>query len=152
MHLTLRFLGDIEKEDIKAIIRAMKTTAATCEPFTLSAQGVGVFPGIKKARVIWAGVRGQVSQLQTLQKTLGSNLQSEGFMGDKKRFFPHFTLGRFKGPVDSPKLEKIMQDFQQCTSDDCLITSMVLYKSDLRPSSAVHTPLFEAVLSEIPSR
>ena len=149
MHLTLWFFGDVEQKDIKAIIRAMKTTATTCGPFTLSAKGVGVFPGIKKARVIWSGVQGQVNQLQTLQKTLGSNLQSEGFMGDKKRFSPHFTLGRFKGYVDTPKLQKIMQDFQQCTSDDCLITSMILYKSDLRPSGAVHTPLFNAILSAI---
>ena len=152
MHLTLKFFGDVEQKDVKAIIRAMKTTAATCEPFTLSAQGVEVFPGIKKARVICSGVQGRVNQLQTLQKILGSNLQSEGFLGDKKRFSPHFTLGRFKGPVDSRKLQKIMQDFQQRTSDDYLITSIILYKSDLRPSGAVHTSLFEAILSDIPSR
>jgi len=152
MHLSLRFLGDIELEDIKMIIQAMKTTAATCEPFTLSAQGVGVFPGIKKARVIWAGIQGQVAQLEMIQRTLEKYLQLAGIKGDKKRFSPHFTLGRFKGPVDIRKLEKIMQDFQQCTSDDCLITSMILYKSDLKPSGAVHTPLFEAVLSDIPSR
>lgn len=152
MHLTLRFLGDIEKKDVKEIIQAMEVTSATCAPFTLSAQGVGVFPGIKKARVIWAGIQGQIAQLEMIQRTLEKHLQLAGIKGDKKRFSPHFTIGRFKGPVDSRKLENIMQDFQQRTSDDYLITSMILYKSDLRPSGAVHTPLFEAVLSPIPSR
>jgi 2'-5' RNA ligase len=144
MHLTLRFIGEIAKGDVKGIIRAMKATAITCAPFTLSAGGVGVFPGVKKARVIWSGGRGQIDQLERLQRTLEKNLEQEGITPDSKRFSPHFTLGRFKNRVDSRVLADIIQNFQQYESDPCLIKSMVLFKSDLKSSGAVHTPLFEA--------
>ncbi len=149
MHLTLRFLGDTEKRDAKEIIRAMKSTAVTCASFTLSAQGVGVFPGIRKARVIWSGVKGQIDQLGTVRKILENNLHQAGIKTDNKRFSPHFTLGRFKGHVDGRTVANIIQNFQMYESDVCLIKSMVLFKSDLRPSGAVHTPLFEAVLSGV---
>ena len=152
MHLTLRFLGDTEEKDLRLIIKAMEATALACKSFTLSAQGVGVFPSVKKPRVIWSGVKGQIHQLETLKRTLESNIARVGFKGDNSRFSPHFTLGRFKKKVDSGLVIKMICDFQLFASDNCRVSSMVLYKSDLKPSGAVHTPLFEGVLSGISSR
>ncbi|SMC98135.1 2'-5' RNA ligase [Desulfocicer vacuolatum DSM 3385] len=144
MHLTLRFMGDVSKQEIKGIIRAMEETAATCRSFTVFAGGVGVFPGIRKARVIWSGVKGELDQLGLLHTTLEKNLEHQGFPGDKKRFAPHFTLGRFKNRVDSKILTNIIQRFQYVESDVCPVNAMVLFKSELKPSGAVHTPLFKA--------
>ena len=149
MHLTLRFFGETETDDLNKIIRAMKATASSCMPFTLSAQGVGVFPGIKNARVIWSGVKGQVEQLSMVQTILEKNLRQAGIRADNRRFSPHFTLGRIKGRVDGKRIMKIIQGFQHTASETCRIKSMVLFKSDLKPSGAVHTPLFEAVFPDI---
>lgn len=149
MHLTLRFIGDTEKKKVTQIIQAMKETSAAFAPFTLSAEGVGVFPGIKNARVIWAGVGGQVDQLKRLQMTLEKNLEQEGagVRGDHQRFSPHLTLGRLKSRVDSRTLADMIQNLGQQRSEPCLIKSMVLFKSDLMASGAVHTKLFEAEFS-----
>ncbi|MBA3011161.1 MAG: RNA 2',3'-cyclic phosphodiesterase [Proteobacteria bacterium] len=144
MHLTLIFLGDTSKKEVQEIIRAMEATVAVCAPFTLSAGGVGVFPGLKKARVIWAGVRGQVDELERVQRLLEKNIEQAGIKADNKLFSPHFTLGRFKDRVDSRLLEAVIQNFGHCASEPWPVKSMVLFKSDLRPSGAVHTPLFEA--------
>lgn len=143
MHLTLRFIGETPTEDINDIIRAMGATAAACAPFTLFAGGVGVFPGIKKARVIWSGVRGERDQLGTVRMTLEKNLVQAGLKAEARQFSPHFTLGRFKGRVDSKALSNIIQNFQQYASTPCRIKTMVLFKSDLKPGGAVHTPLFK---------
>ncbi|MCP3943626.1 MAG: RNA 2',3'-cyclic phosphodiesterase [Desulfobacteraceae bacterium] len=143
MHLTLKFIGDTTKKDIKQIIRAMEATASICEPFTLSARKVGIFPDVNKARVIWSGVKGQIDQLKAVHITLEKNLEQAGIKADNKRFSPHFTLGRFKGGVDSRALVNIIQNFQHYKSDPYLVKSMVLFKSDLKPSGAVHTELFE---------
>jgi len=148
MHLTLKFFGEMTKEKVKGIIRAMKTTAITCPPFTLYAGGVGVFPGIKKARVIWSGVRGRIDQLGMLQRALENNFEHQGIKRSTKQFSPHFTLGRFKNKVDNRVLEDILQKFQAYESDPCLVKSMVLFKSDLNSSGAVHTPLFEAEFAD----
>ena len=150
MHLTLRFLGDTEKKDIDAILMAMDSTARALTPFSLSAKGLGVFPGVKKPRVIWCGVKGQVGQLEILKNTLDDHLIKAGLADDIQRFAPHFTLGRFKGVVDPGIVTNLIHDFQYHTSAQYLIPSMVLYKSDLKPSGAVHTPLFEAFLSGMP--
>lgn len=148
LHLTLRFLGDIPEGNVKQIIQAMKTTANACAPFTLSVEGVGVFPGIKKARVIWAGATGQTDQLKRIQRTLEKNLEQAGFPADTRQFSPHFTLGRFKERPDRTRLVKIIQTLGQYRSEPCRIDSMVLFKSDLSTSGAVHTPLFEAIFTQ----
>jgi RNA 2',3'-cyclic 3'-phosphodiesterase len=143
MHLTLRFMGDTREQEIKKIIQAMAVTAAACVPFTLFAKGVGVFPGIKKARVIWSGVKGEINRLEMVQTTLEKNLAREVLTADNRRFSPHFTLGRFKGRVDTKKLATLIQTLESRASAPCVITSMVLFKSDLTPLGAVHTPLFK---------
>ena len=89
-------------------------------------------------------VRGQVDELERVQRLLKKNLEQTRIKADNKHFSPHFTLGRFKNRVDSRLLEAVIQNFGHCASEPCPIRSMVLFKSDLRPSGAVHTPLFEA--------
>ncbi|MFH2057278.1 MAG: RNA 2',3'-cyclic phosphodiesterase [Pseudomonadota bacterium] len=149
MHLTLRFIKETANEDVAPIIHAMKATAVTCAPFTLSAGGVGGFPDIKKARVIWSGVRGQMDSLKRVQLILEKNLGRAGLQADKKRFSPHVTLGRFKDRKDSMTLANIIENFEPYESDPCLMKKMVLFKSDLKPSGAVHTPLFEVEFAGI---
>lgn len=148
LHLTLRFLGDTPEENVKQISQAMKATANACAPFTLSVEGVGVFPSIKKARVIWAGATGQTDRLKRIQRTLEKNLEQVSFPADTKQFSPHFTLGRFKERPDRTRLVKIIQTLGQYRSEPCRIESMVLFKSDLYTSGAVHTPLFEAMFTQ----
>jgi 2'-5' RNA ligase len=150
LHLTLRFIGDTPQEDVQNILGAMEATAVACTPFTLTAQGVGVFPGINKARVIWSGVNGDVEHLITLQATLEKNLVKAGIPADNRRFSPHFTLGRLKERVDSTPLKKMIQRFQHHASDSCPIQSMVLFKSDLNTWGAVHTPLSEIKFGSSP--
>lgn len=147
MHLTIRFIGETAKEDVEKIIRAMKEAAIACEPFTLSAGGLGVFPGIKKARVIWAGVKGQTDHLEKVQMLLEKHLDQQGIKGPPPPFSPHVTLGRLKKKMAHRALANTIQNFQQTASDPFRINQMVLFKSDLRHSGAVHTPLFEVEFS-----
>ncbi len=152
IHLTLRFLGDIPVSSIDAVTRAMKLTGDACGPFNLSMGGVGVFPSVKRARVIWAGVRGQTRRLERVHNILQLHLEQEGFEPVKKsgRFSPHLTLGRFKGRIEAKALVEIIRRYQNHESERHLFKSMVLFKSDLKPSGAVHTPLYTATFSGNP--
>ena len=58
IHLTLKFLGNIDPAAIDDIGRAMVEAAGGCDTFTLTVGGIGFFPGIKRARVVWAGLGG----------------------------------------------------------------------------------------------
>lgn len=149
MHLTIHFIGETATEDVQKIIRAMKKTASICAPFALSAGGVGVFPNKKKARVIWAGVKGQMYPLEKVQITLEKYLDRAGIKVPINQFSPHLTLGRFKDRMDSRALANTIQNFQKYESDPFRVKGMVFFKSDLRHSGAVHTPLFEVEFTDI---
>jgi len=76
VHLTLYFFGEISADRIEPIRDAMGEAAA-CGPFRLEARGLGVFPGLPRARVIWSGVGGDVESLKHLQRRLTEALAEE---------------------------------------------------------------------------
>lgn len=71
-------------------------------PLQLQARGLGAFPNESKARVLWAGLDGEVPRLIALQARLASELRRAGFEIDSKRFHPHITLARFRWPQPLP--------------------------------------------------
>ncbi|MBU8910060.1 MAG: RNA 2',3'-cyclic phosphodiesterase, partial [Desulfobacterales bacterium] len=111
MHLTLKFLGDISEkklQDVKqSIHNAVLEFKKENKKLLLSAKGIGVFPSIKKSRIIWAGIqsdmKGQASSLEHIHSLLDENLEKAGFKKDKKKFSPHITLCRLKQPVSGKR-------------------------------------------------
>ena len=64
IHLTLKFLGDVDPADLGSIGEAIKSVAVRHRSFSLCIGGVGVFPNLARPRVIWAGVKvGKVSAI-----------------------------------------------------------------------------------------
>ena len=144
MHLTLKFMGDTPAEMIDPIIGALEQTALVHEPFEVRARGVGVFPSVKRARVIWTGVRSENKVLSDLHQVLDRNLGKAGVPRSTKRFSPHLTLARLKTRLDSHRLIEVIKGFQTVESESFTCTSLDLYQSVLAPSRAVHTRLFRA--------
>ena len=60
IHLTLKFLGDTATADTDKIAAAMTLAARNCPVVSLAAKGIGVFPVVRRPRVIWAGLNGQL--------------------------------------------------------------------------------------------
>lgn len=141
IHLTLKFLGDIEKSQTESIGDAMSDTVKTHPPLSLAAKGIGVFPGIKRPRVIWMGLKGDTFPLIELQKKLDSHLHDIGFPKESRPFKGHLTLARIKGHTDSRKLLDAMETFGELESETFAADQIVLFKSDLRPTGAVYTRL-----------
>ncbi len=102
MHLTLAFLGDVDEARLPTIERAMREGARGASVMALRAEGVGAFPSERRARVVWAGVTGDVDVLFALQQDLELRLTEAGFEGDRKRFHPHLTLARLREPLPLP--------------------------------------------------
>ena len=83
IHLTLKFLGDVDEVKIDDIAEAVSKTVGEYSPISLKAKGIGVFPGIKRPRVLWVGLTGQLEFLVRLHKTLDENLKVLDFPGEK---------------------------------------------------------------------
>lgn len=141
IHITLKFLGDINKADTEKITEAMSQAAKGRPPVSLRVKGIGVFPGIKRPRVIWMGLNGDTFPLIELQKAIDENLGKLGIPKEKRPFKGHLTLARAKGNIDSKKLLDAMKAFGAFESETFIADKVILFKSDLKPTGAVYTKL-----------
>ena len=146
IHLTLKFLGDINNEDIKKAGDAIISTAGENASMSLGAKGIGFFPGVKRSRVIWTGIAGQTKELRDLQKTLDGKLETVGFPKEKRPFKGHLTIARIKRKIDAGRLVDAMKEFGRFESKTFMADEVVLFKSELKPSGAVYSKLMSAAL------
>ncbi len=93
LHLTLRFIGEIEEPGVEDIVFALR--AIRMAPFPLTLSGVGHFESRKRVRQIWAGILSS-PELMDLQKRVDAALNRAGIIPDGKRFTPHVTLARLR--------------------------------------------------------
>ncbi len=144
LHLTLKFIGDIHPDKIDTIKECMQSAVLqTSLPIRLSVSGIGVFPNAKRTRIVWAGMAGQVDVLEKLVSTLSKELNSKiGVKIETKRYLPHFTLARVKKSIHPAKMQGLIQTHFDCQSDTFIATDIKLFKSELKPSGAIHTKIF----------
>lgn len=146
IHLTLKFLGDIRTAEVPVVAEALTAATAEAMPISLAVRGLGVFPGIRKARVVWAGLDGDTAALLGLQAAVDSRLEGVGFAPEGRPFRAHLTLGRFKGREDPQRVAAALEECGDVRSERFTARSITLFKSELKPTGAVYTPLAGAVL------
>ena len=140
IHLTLKFLGEVNPEIIRKLAESLEDAVKPHTSLNLRLHGLGGFPNIKNPRVIWCGIDGETESLAQLQKRVEAACIPYGFEPEERTFRPHLTLGRVKSKSNlQPLLDyiKIGSDLENRFTADCLN----IYKSTLRPQGAVYTVL-----------
>ena len=94
IHITMRFLVNITSPMVDSIHEAMQKVSFS--PFGVEIRGLGAFPKLQYARVIWAGIRKGAEQLRNISLKLEPKLRELGFRPDPKGFSPHLTIARVK--------------------------------------------------------
>lgn len=149
IHLTLNFLGDVAPAMLAPISDAMAMAARNHTSIHLAVKALGVFPSIKRVRVIWAGLAEEVTRLGALKVALDQSLLAVsglGFQPEQRPYKAHLTIGRAKGPTGGRKLALVMDELQAVLDARFSIDTIYLFKSDLRPEGAVYTKLSSAHL------
>ncbi len=150
LHLTLKFLGEADEDKVPEIIGALRDATAGHKPFTLTAHGTGVFPNTSWPKVVWVGL-GSEGVLPDLQSDIESAMEPLGFAPEKRAFSPHLTIGRIKAGRDKPlQLEHLMRELGARQKEDFgsfEVSGVALVKSDLQPSGAVYTTVFDSPLA-----
>ena len=141
IHLTLKFFGAISESDVANISLVAENTTSNISPFTLGIKRVGAFPDVKRPRVLWLGMDGDVDTLIRLQKEMDAELQKYGFEKEDRTFRPHLTLARIKDPRGLIGLAKIMEKRENYEAGSFSAAGLNLFKSDLTPKGAVYTKL-----------
>lgn len=92
-HVTLKFLGNVQREDLDTVKEAVAKAAGGNGPFDAQVGGFGAFPTIRRPRVLWIGVEPSPS-LRCLKQDLEWALADAGYQRETRAFHPHLTLGR----------------------------------------------------------
>ena len=143
VHLTLRFLGDVDQDDIPQVIAAIRAAASRSHPFDLNLSDVGGFPNAGSARVLWAGVAGDTTSLSELRECVEDELSGVGFRRDRRRFNPHITLARLRDGVKNPDRRRVVETASTVGHNRvCFaVDAVTLFHSTLHPEGSIHTPL-----------
>ena len=135
IHLTLKFLGEVQPDKIEHIKEDLKKTKF--EKFSAYLDSVGVFPSESYIRVIWIGLKPEEPVLE-LQKTIDENLKKS--FKKEENFRPHLTLARVKYIDDKEnfinKLKKIKIENKKID-----VNNFKLVKSILTPKGPVYEDL-----------
>jgi 2'-5' RNA ligase len=148
MHLTLKFLGDIAADQVPGVVDALQAAAGGHPAFCLTAAGIGVFPGLRRPRVIWAGFSEGTGPLAGLQLSVEERLAAMGFPPEDRPFRAHLTIGRCSGPVDAAVMAAALNSFAGRCFGEFDAREIVLFQSDLAPDGPVYTALARAKLKE----
>ena len=96
LHLTLRFLGAVQRGHLEDLTRCLESACRQFSPLELVAANVGFFPENRSPRVIWLGVsclQGQLAPLADAVQASSLEYTNEAPLG---QFVAHITLGRIK--------------------------------------------------------
>ncbi len=132
LHLTLAFIGDVHAFEEERVDEALRTIHG--DPLSLQVKGVGHFPPRGRPRVLWAAIAAN-DGLQQLQEHVVRSLRAAGFRIEKRRFHPHVTLARLKGP-SSRRVAAFLQAHSLFDSEPFEVDAFHLYSSQLRPDGA----------------
>jgi 2'-5' RNA ligase len=150
IHLTLRFLGEVEEEGLVVMKQVCAEIAADFAPFMLTLNGVGAFPNFRQPRVLWAGLAGEIKIAAQLQKRLEERVDSLGFKPDDKPFKPHLTVGRVKSGKNARQAAALAEIYQ-LPALSFEVSEIVLMRSELHASGARYTTLAKSALSQAAS-
>jgi RNA 2',3'-cyclic 3'-phosphodiesterase len=140
IHLTLKFLGNTDEVMVPAIGRAAAECARGVGNIPLTVGGLGVFPDMKRPRVIWVGLSGDIARLSAVRDALEDVCFALGFEKEGRAFRAHLTLGRVRDRLTVDTIKKI-EESRTVVLGDMVVDGIELIKSDLSPSGAVYTTL-----------
>jgi len=146
MHLTLKFLGEVEEKRLPELESTLTAAVGGWCPFSVDVYGLGVFPSMRRARVVWVGLRDHGDYLSRLQRDVERLFEKIGFPSEGRGFTPHITLGRIRSPKDVEKLLDMIEEDKDVALEGFEVSCVHLMQSMLKPAGAVYRELFSAPL------
>lgn len=143
MHLTLKFLGDVESTQVAEILGALTDVTQRCRKVTtLRLSSAGAFPGVKRPQILWVGVEGDLAALSHLQQQLEQALEPLGFAPEGRPFRAHLTLGRVRQDASAQQRASLGDLLAKLPAPPPVAwtpDAPVLFQSTLMPTGAIYT-------------
>ncbi len=142
MHITLKFLGDTNEDNIENIYHIIQNSIQDIQPFSIQLKGTGVFPNQKYIKVIWVGIE-KTEKMSLISSSLNAQLSTLGFKEEKRGFKPHLTIGRVKSAIGKDQLISIIDKYREVIFDEIIVDCIYLKKSTLTPQGPIYETIKE---------
>ena len=138
LHITLKFIGNLDEEEIPNLIANLNNVANNFSPFVLSFSKFGLFKRKGIPSILWVGIK-ENETLSNLHFEIERILSNIGFVKESRKYKPHLTLIRFKKNIQKDvfenKLKKNISDIK------FKVNGFSLFKSELKNSGSVYTEI-----------
>lgn len=129
IHLTVKFLGDVESNDIQEVSIHADRIAGRIAPFDLAFAGTGCFPSGGAVRIIWVGLPTPPAGLADAQQTCERQYAELGFPSEQRAYHPHLTLGRVKDTRNAVRLRSAIRAEDGFRAMPFLAEELILFES-----------------------
>jgi 2'-5' RNA ligase len=145
LHLTMKFLGEIDERLSSALIGRLGPVAGATPPFEAQLNRVGAFPAMGAPRVVWVGIGPGVAELRRLAEAIEHETAALGLEGEPRPFAAHVTVGRVRSSNRRQALVRALQDAAWTAPPPWPVRAVTLYQSLLSSSGPRYT-----VLADLP--
>lgn len=149
IHLTLKFLGNVDASEIPKLNEALSEAVRGVVSFNLELGNPGAFPNILSPRVVWVGLAGELEWLRTLHNNVERVLIPLGFSAEERSFSPHLTLGRVRDDASSDERRRLGEKVSLLKAEgECYfkVDSLSLMRSTLTREGAIYSRLASFML------
>ncbi|HNQ51410.1 MAG TPA: RNA 2',3'-cyclic phosphodiesterase [Candidatus Omnitrophota bacterium] len=156
IHLTLKFLGDIDEITKNSVSEALRLIAANSSDFTIRLGSIGAFPSIRSPRIIWIGLAEGHAQARSIVDQIETGLEDIGIPKEARPFSSHITIARVRSKknidllIDGiAGLDKTLTVSGEFKAGGFKAGKLTFFKSTLTPQGPVYEILQETDLKTI---
>lgn len=151
IHLTLKFLGEIDDTALEKITDIINGVAGKISAFKLRINSLGAFPKIDSPRVIWVGVDAGDKEVKEIATQLEGKIEKLGIPKEDRPFSSHITIGRTKSGLNRQNLVGVLKDKFDLGGKNLefFASKITLFKSTLSPKGPTYEILKEVNLKTI---
>ncbi|MDD5255836.1 MAG: RNA 2',3'-cyclic phosphodiesterase [Candidatus Omnitrophica bacterium] len=150
IHLTLKFLGELNPEQIGQVSAALAQAGNKIRPFEASLGELGAFPSLRYPRVIWLGVEKGNQNIKELAALVEDSLFKIAIPREDKPFSSHITLGRTRSSLNNLRLSAALSNaggIYKAENPEFHVGRITLFKSTLTPKGPLYESLAETILT-----
>ncbi|MFW6155098.1 MAG: RNA 2',3'-cyclic phosphodiesterase [Planctomycetota bacterium] len=146
LHVTLKFLGDVEDANMPSVCDVAAELAAQTDAFEFTLGRILSVPPSGHMRMIWTEILDPTGRMTALADSYNTAYAAMGYKSDNRGFRPHLTLGRVKGGRNVPALRSAIADLPAFDLDAQYADEVVVYASELSADGPLYTVLSRAPL------
>jgi 2'-5' RNA ligase len=138
LHLTLKFLGDTERDNLNSYFEEIERITGELKQFELCFSEFGVFRKGGAPRILWIGLK-ENDRLKQFAESLDSILENFGYKKEERKFQAHITLLRFCGYENIEKILSLNE--VKIPEIKFIANKVVFYESRLMHNGSVYKSL-----------